>query len=260
MGIFTAVPTMYVALLQAVAAGAPTAQLRYAISGGAPLPLAVLEAFEKTFGATVHEGYGLTETSPVASFNRVGEEIHPGTVGRRIWGVDVMVADAEKDHEIVELPRGEMGEIVIRGHNLFKGYLGRAEANREAVVDGWFRTGDLGTIDDEDLITIVDRKKDMIVRNGYNVYPTEVENVLVRHEAVQTAAVFGVPDRVHGQEIAAAVVLKSGAEATEEELIGFVKERIAAFKFPRIVHFVPELPLGPSGKVLKRELAREFGS
>jgi long-chain acyl-CoA synthetase len=260
VGIFTAVPTMYVALLQAVAAGAPTPRLRYAISGGAPLPLAVLESFEQTFGAKVHEGYGLTETSPVASFNRVGEDIHPGTVGRRIWGVDVMIADAERDHEIVELPRGELGEIVIRGHNLFKGYLGRSEANREAVVDGWFRTGDLGTVDDDDLITIVDRKKDMIVRNGYNVYPTEVENVLVRHEAVQTAAVFGVPHDVHGQEVAAAVVLKPGAQATEEELIGFVKERIAAFKFPRIVHFVAELPLGPSGKVLKRELAREFGS
>jgi long-chain acyl-CoA synthetase len=258
--IFTAVPTMYVGLLQATASGAPTPQLRYAISGGAPLPLAVLEAFEQTFGAKVHEGYGLTETSPVASFNRVGEEIHPGTVGRRIWGVDVMIADPEQDHEIVELPRGELGEIVIRGHNLFKGYLGRPDANREAVVQGWFRTGDLGTVDDQDLITIVDRKKDMIVRNGYNVYPTEVENVLVRHEAVQTAAVFGVPHEVHGQEVAAAVVLKPDAQATEEELIGFVKERIAAFKFPRIVHLVPELPLGPSGKVLKRELAREFGS
>jgi len=260
VGIFTAVPTMYVALLQAVAAGAPKPQLRYAISGGAPLPLAVLEAFEEAFGAVVHEGYGLTETSPVASFNRVGEQIHPGTVGRRIWGVDVMIADAENDEHVVELPRGELGEIVIRGHNLFKGYLGRPEANREAVVEGWFRTGDLGRIDDEDLITIVDRKKDMIVRNGYNVYPTEVENVLVRHEAVQTAAVFGVPHEVHGQEVAAAVVLKPGAEATEQELIDFVKERIAAYKFPRVVHFVPEFPLGPSGKVLKRELAREFGS
>ncbi|MGN6741758.1 MAG: long-chain-fatty-acid--CoA ligase [Amnibacterium sp.] len=258
--IFTAVPTMYVALLQAAAAGAPTPQLRYAISGGAPLPLAVLESFEQTFGARVHEGYGLTETSPVASFNRVGEDIHPGTVGHRIWGVDIIVADADVDDRIVELPRGELGEVVIRGHNLFKGYLGRPEANREAVVDGWFRTGDLGRIDDTDLITIVDRKKDMILRNGYNVYPTEVENVLVRHEAVQTAAVFGIPHEVHGQEVVAAVVLKPGVEASEEELIAFVKERIAPYKFPRVVHFVSEFPLGPSGKVLKRELAREYGS
>ncbi|MDH2444929.1 long-chain fatty acid--CoA ligase [Amnibacterium sp. CER49] len=256
--IFTAVPTMYVALLQAAAAGAPTPQLRYAISGGAPLPLAVLEAFEETFGASVHEGYGLTETSPVVSFNRVGEEIHPGTIGRRIWGVDVEIADADREDAIVVLPRGEIGELVVRGHNLFTGYLGKPDATAAVVVDGWFRTGDLATMDEDDLITIVDRKKDMILRNGYNVYPTEVENVLVRHEAVQTAAVFGVPHEVHGQEIAAAVVLKQGAQATEQEIIDFVKERIAAYKFPRVVHFVPELPLGPSGKVLKRELTREF--
>jgi long-chain acyl-CoA synthetase len=206
----------------------------------------------------VHEGYGLTETSPVVSFNRVGEDIHPGTIGRRIWGVDVEIADADREDAIVVLPRGEIGELVVRGHNLFTGYLGKPEATAAVVVDGWFRTGDLATMDEDDLITIVDRKKDMILRNGYNVYPTEVENVLVRHGAVQTAAVFGVPDEVHGQEIAAAVVLKQGAQATEQEIIDFVKERIAAYKFPRIVHFVPELPLGPSGKVLKRELTREF--
>jgi long-chain acyl-CoA synthetase len=238
----------------------PLPDLRYAVSGGAPLPLAVLEAFEERFGAKVHEGYGLTETSPVASFNRMGEEIHPGTVGKRIWGVDVLIADPENDHEIVPLPIGELGELVIRGHNLFKGYLGRPEANAEAVVDGWFRTGDLATMDADDLITIVDRKKDMIVRNGYNVYPTEVEGVLVRHPAVLTAAVFGVPDDVHGQEVEAAVVLKPDATATEEELIAFVKAKIAAYKFPRVVHLVTELPLGPSGKVLKRELTREYGA
>ena len=258
--VFTAVPTMYVALLAAAASGVPLPELRYAVSGGAPLPLAVLEAFEERFDAKVHEGYGLTETSPVASFNRVGEDIHPGTVGRRIWGVDTMVVDPEQDHEIVELPVGELGELVIRGHNLFKGYIGRPEANAEAVVDGWFRTGDLATIDADDLITIVDRKKDMIVRNGYNVYPTEVEGVIVRHPAVLTAAVFGVPDDVHGQEIQAAVVLKPDATVTDEELIGFVKAKIAAYKFPRVVHFVTELPLGPSGKVLKRELTREYGA
>jgi long-chain acyl-CoA synthetase len=258
--IFMGVPTMYVALLQAAESTADRPTLRYAVSGGAPLPLAVLEAFEATFAAKVHEGYGLTETSPVASFNPVGEEIHPGTIGRRIWGVDVLIADPARRDDIVPLPNGTLGEVLVRGHNLFKGYLGRPEANAEAMVDGWFRTGDLGIVADDGLITIVDRTKDMIIRNGYNVYPTEVENVLMRHPAVRAAAVFGIPHEVHGQEILAAVVPKPEVEVTEEELIRFVKERIASYKFPRIVHLVGELPLGPSGKVLKRELARTYST
>lgn len=258
--VFTAVPTMYVGLLAAAREDPARPPLRYAVSGGAPLPLAVLEAFEQTFGADVHEGYGLTETSPVVSFNPVGQPIHPGTVGRPIWGVDVTIADADVDDRIVELPRGELGELVVRGHDLFKGYLGLPEATASAVVDGWFRTGDLARMDEDDLITIVDRKKDMILRNGYNVYPTEVEAVLVRHTAVRTAAVFGVPHELHGQEVVAAVVLEAGGTADAAELIGFVRERIAAYKFPRVVHFVDELPLGPSGKVLKRELAVTFAA
>jgi long-chain acyl-CoA synthetase len=255
--VFMAVPTMYVGLLQAARANPGRPPLRYAVSGGAPLPLAVLEAFEQTFAAQVHEGYGLTETSPIVSFNPVGEPIHPGTIGTAVWGVDVEIVDAERDDAIVPLPPGELGELVVRGHNLFKGYLGLPEATAEAVVDGWFRTGDLARIDEGGLITIVDRKKDMILRNGYNVYPTEVEAVLVRHPAVATAAVFGVPHEEHGQEVHAAVVLQSGEHAEPAELIGFVKERVAAYKFPRVVHLVDELPLGPSGKVLKRELTRQ---
>jgi long-chain acyl-CoA synthetase len=257
--IFTAVPTMYVALLQAARANPDRPPLRYAVSGGAPLPLAVLEAFEETFGAQVHEGYGLTETSPVVSFNAMGEPIHPGTIGKAIWGVDVEIVDAERDDAIVPLPTGELGELVVRGHNLFKGYLGQPEATRAAVVDGWFRTGDLATIDAEGVLTIVDRKKDMILRNGYNVYPTEVEAVLVRHPAVATAAVFGVQHEEHGQEVHAAVVLQVGESADPDELILFVRERIASYKYPRVVHLVEELPLGPSGKVLKRELTRVHG-
>ena len=256
--VFGAVPTMYVALLAAARSRNDRPPLRYAISGGAPLPLAVLEAFEETFGAKVHEGYGLTETSPVASFNRVGEDIHPGTVGRAIWGVDVTVADADIDDRIVELKPGELGEIVVRGHNLFKGYLGDPVATRTAVVDGWFRTGDLGTVDDEGLITIVDRKKDMIVRNGYNVYPTEVEGAMMRFPAIQSVAVFGVPHDTHGQEVVAAVVLNEGEAATEQEIIDYTKAHIAAYKFPREVHFVDAFPLGPSGKVLKRVLSAQF--
>ena len=256
--VFTAVPTMYVGLLAGVRAGAPKPQLRYAVSGGAPLPLAVLEEFAETFGATVYEGYGLTETSPVVSFNPIGRPIRPGTIGVPIWGSDVLIADADVDDRIVELPRGELGELVVRGHNLFKGYLGKPEANAAAVVDGWFRTGDLATMDEDDYLTIVDRKKDMILRNGYNVYPTEVEGVLMRHPAVQAAAVFGTPHAKHGQEIEAAVVLREGQQATDDELREYVKARIAAYKFPRVVHLVDELPLGPSGKVLKRELTRVY--
>ena len=258
--VFTAVPTMYVGLLAGVRAGGPKPQLRYAISGGAPLPLAVLEEFSETFGATVYEGYGLTETSPVVSFNPIGKPIRPGTIGVPIWGVDVIIADADVDDRIVELPRGELGELVVRGHDLFKGYLGNPEATAHAVVDGWFRTGDLATMGDDDYLTIVDRKKDMILRNGYNVYPTEVENVMMRHDAIQAVAVFGTPHPKHGQEIEAAVVLRDGAHATGEELVDFTKAKIAAYKFPRVVHIVDELPLGPSGKVLKRELTREYSA
>jgi long-chain acyl-CoA synthetase len=218
----------------------------------------VLEEFTDTFGATVYEGYGLTETSPVVSFNPVGRPIRPGTIGVPIWGVDVVIADADVDDRVVELPRGELGELVVRGHDLFKGYLGNPEATAHAVVDGWFRTGDLATMGEDDYLTIVDRKKDMILRNGYNVYPTEVENVMMRHEAVQAAAVFGVPHPKHGQEIEAAVVLREGADVSGEDLVDFTKAKIAAYKFPRVVHIVDELPLGPSGKVLKRELTRVF--
>ncbi len=253
---FTAVPTMYVGLLAAARESDARPPLRFCVSGGAPLPLAVLEDFEQVFGAKVHEGYGLTETSPVVSFNPIDREPRPGTIGVPIWGVDVVIADAQVEDRIVELPRGELGELCVRGHDLFKGYLGKPEANAAAVVDGWFRTGDLATMGEDDYLTIVDRKKDMILRNGYNVYPSEVENVMMRHPAVQAAAVFGTPHAKHGQEIEAAVVLKQGQQADAAEIRRFTQDRIAAYKFPRVVHLVDDLPLGPSGKVLKRELTR----
>ena len=256
--IFTAVPTMYVALLQAARTSTDRPPLRFAVSGGAALPVTVLDGFRETFGAPVHEGYGLTETSPTISFNFVGEEPRPGTVGRPLWGVDVEIADPAIEDRIEVLPRGELGEIVARGHNLFKGYLGNPEATAAAVVDGWFRTGDLGTMDDDDIITIVDRKKDMIVRNGYNVYPSEVESVLMRHPQVINAAVFGLPDDLHGQEVHVAVVLAD--PVPEDELIAFAKEHMASYKYPRVVHVVDELPLGGSGKVLKRQLVQNFSS
>ncbi|GAA3629112.1 long-chain fatty acid--CoA ligase [Kineosporia mesophila] len=255
--IFTAVPTMFLGVVQAAARSNETPPLRYAVSGGAALPVPLLEAFEKAFGASVHEGYGLTETSPTVSFNYVGEPTRPGTVGRALWGVDVEVADPVLEGEIKLVDAGQLGELVVRGHNLFKGYLGNPEATASAVVDGWFRTGDLGTKDEDGVITVVDRKKDMIVRNGYNVYPREVEDVILRHPAVAQVAVFGVPDPVHGQEVHAAVVAAPGQSLNGEEILAFTRERIAAYKYPRVVHVRQTLPTGASGKLLKRELVAE---
>lgn len=256
--VMTGVPTMYIALLEAAKANPDRPPLRYGMSGGAAIPVAVIERMKEVYGIDVHEGYGLTETSPVASFNHRGRPTRVGTVGTPIWGVDVEIADAEVDDRIQLLPRGELGEIVVRGHNLMKGYLNLPEANAEAVVDGWFRTGDLGTKSDDDYITIVDRKKDMIVRNGYNVYPREVEEVLSAHPAVALAAVFGVTHETHGQEIMAAVTLMPGGEVEVDELLVFARERVAAYKYPRRVEILDALPLGPSGKVLKRELVARF--
>lgn len=257
--IFAGVPTMYVGLLEAAKNRTDSApELRYAVSGGASLPLAVLEAFNARFGALIHEGYGLTETSPVASFNHVGKEPRPGTIGQPIWGVEVEIARAEVFDAIELLPRGELGELVVRGHLLFSGYLNRPEATAEAVIDGWFRTGDLGTKDEDDYLRIVDRKKDMILRNGYNVYPREVEEALITHPDIINVAVFGLPDDKHGQEVAAAVTLVAGSTLTAAEISAFGESRLAAYKYPRIVEILTEFPLGPSGKILKRELVAKY--
>ncbi|PZE84142.1 long-chain fatty acid--CoA ligase [Curtobacterium sp. MCBD17_032] len=258
-GIFMGVPTMYMGLLDAATRTDARPELRYAISGGASLPLAVLERFEVVYGAPIHEGYGLTETSPVAAFNHVGRTPRPGTIGTPVWGVEVEIADPALQDRVELLPHGTIGELVIRGHNLMNGYRNRPDATAAALVDGWFRTGDLGTKDDDGYLTIVDRTKDMIIRNGYNVYPREVEEVLAAHEDVTMAAVFGIPHDVHGQEIAAAVVLADGATTTSDELVRYVADAIAAYKYPRVVHVVDALPLGPSGKVLKRALVDRFG-
>ncbi|QNE47734.1 long-chain fatty acid--CoA ligase [Glaciihabitans sp. INWT7] len=252
--IMMGVPTMYIALLEAAKKTAERPKLRYAVSGGASLPLAVIERFRAEFGVEIYEGYGLTETSPVASFNHVGRTPRAGSIGTPIWGVDVEIARAETEDSIELLPIDELGEIVIRGHNLMKGYLNLPEESAKAIVDGWFRTGDLGTKDADGYLWIVDRKKDMILRNGYNVYPREVEEVLVAHPAVSSAAVFGVAHETHGQEIMAAVVLAPGADVDTAALAEYAKEKLAAYKYPRRVEIVETLPLGPSGKVLKREL------
>jgi long-chain acyl-CoA synthetase len=259
VGVFHGVPTMYVGLVEAAAGRSELPKLRLCISGGASLPLAVLERFNSTFATTVFEGYGLSETSPTATTNQPDFGVRPGTVGHPIWGVDVEVARAEIEDRIELLPDGELGEIVIRGHNIFAGYHGRPAATAEAVVDGWFRTGDLGTRDAAGFVTIVDRKKDLIIRGGFNVYPREVEEVLARHPAVGQVAVIGVPDPVHGEEICAVIVLASGSGPTAEEFVEWSRERLGRHKYPRRIRFVDELPLGPSHKVLKRELRTQLG-
>ncbi|MEJ5866818.1 AMP-binding protein [Pseudokineococcus sp. 5B2Z-1] len=254
------VPTMYMAFLEAAAKDERRPPLAYGVSGGAAIPVAVIDRFRDVFGVEIHEGYGLTETSPVATFNPVGRPPRPGTVGVPIWGVEVEVARHDVPDRVELLPRGEMGELVVRGHNLMKGYLGRPDDTAAAVVDGWFRTGDLGTKDEDDYVTIVDRTKDMILRNGYNVYPREVEEVLAAHPDVARVAVFGVADERHGEEVAAAVVLVEGATTTADALREYAADQIAAYKYPRRIEVVDDLPLGPSGKVLKRELVARYGA
>jgi long-chain acyl-CoA synthetase len=255
--VFHGVPTMYIGLLEAAAKADRLPALRLCVSGGASLPVAVLEKFTDTFGATIFEGYGLSETSPTATTNQPAFGTRPGSIGHPIWGVEVEIARPEIEDRIEFLPTGELGEIVIRGHNVFAGYLNRPEATAEALVDGWFRSGDLGRKDADGFITIVDRKKDLVIRGGFNVYPREVEEALARHPAVVQVAVIGVPDATLGEEICAVVVPDPGG-VTAEELIEWSKEKLGRHKYPRQVRFVDALPLGPSHKVLKRELRKTF--
>ncbi|MFF3885523.1 long-chain fatty acid--CoA ligase [Streptomyces sp. NPDC001914] len=244
------VPTMYTALLNHSDHGADLDALRMCVSGGASLPVEVLHGFEQAFGCVVVEGYGLTETSPVAAFNHPDRPRKPGSVGTPINGVELRLVD----DTMADVTEGTVGEIVVRGHNVMKGYWHRPEATAEAVVDGWFRTGDLARRDDDGYYFIVDRRKDLIIRGGYNVYPREVEEVLYEHPAVAEAAVVGVPHALHGEEVAAAVALKPGATATADELREHVRSRVAPYKYPRTIWLVDALPKGPTGKILKREI------
>jgi long-chain acyl-CoA synthetase len=248
--IFEGVPTMHGALLHhPERASFDTSSLRVIVSGGASLPGEVLRGVEEAFGVVLLEGYGLSETSPVASFNkREGRRV--GSIGTAVEGVEMRVVDDE-DNEVAP---GEVGEIVIKGHNVMKGYLGRPDATEEAIRDGWFHTGDLGKVDEDGFFFIVDRKKDMIIRGGYNVYPREVEEVLYEHPAVREAAVIAVPDEEWGEEVGAAVVLKDGEHVDADTLRAYVKEQVASYKYPRRLWFVEELPKGPTGKLLKREI------
>jgi len=251
--IFEGVPTMYAAMLHHPGGeDADVSSLRTCISGGSAMPVEILHEFEKKFGCMILEGYGLSETSPVASFNHPDAERKPGSIGTPIAGVEMRIVDSAG----ATLAPGEIGEIAIRGHNLMKGYWGKPEATAEAIPDGWFRSGDLARVDDDGYYFIVDRKKELIIRGGYNVYPREIEEVLYEHPAVAEAAVVGIAHDELGEEVGAAIALKAGAAATPDELRAFAKERVAAYKYPRHVWLVETLPKGPTGKIVRREVER----
>ncbi len=249
--LFQGVPTMYNGMLHASNKDdVDTSTLRLCMSGGSAMPEEVMRAFEKQFGCKVLEGYGLSETSPVASFNHPDKENKAGSIGTPIEGVEMKLVDDDGN----EVADGEPGEIAIKGHNIMKGYWQRPEANEEAIKDGWFFSGDIGKKDEDGYFFIVDRKKELIIRGGYNVYPREIEEVLYEHEAIQEAAVIGVPHEELGEEVGAAIVLKDGQDVDADTIKEHVKEQVAAYKYPRQVWFMDELPKGPTGKILKREI------
>jgi long-chain acyl-CoA synthetase len=249
--VFEGVPTMYAAMLNTPDAQSyDVSSLRTCVSGGSAMPVEVMRNFEETFGCIVLEGYGLSETSPVASFNQPHLERKPGSIGLPVRGVEMRVFDDDG----AEVETGEVGEIVIRGENVMKGYWAQEDATKEAIKDGWFHSGDMAKRDEDGYFYIVDRKKDLIIRGGYNVYPREVEEALYAHDAVAEVAVIGVPHPELGEEVAAAVALKADAQATEEDLRDFAKTQLAAYKYPRHVWIVDELPKGPTGKILRREV------
>lgn len=254
---FGSVATMLSMLLSTypygVPAGLKTDQLRFAMCGSAPVPAQVLRRFEETFNCLVIEGYGLSESTCRSTFNPPDTRRRPGSCGIPI-GNEMRVVD-EEDRAV---PDGELGEIVLRGENILKGYYKNDLANETAFRNGWFHTGDIGYRDADGFFYIVDRKSDMIIRGGENIYPREIDEVLYQHPDIAAAAVIGVPDDLYGEEVAAVVVLKPGAKPTEQEVIDYCKARLADFKCPKTVRFVEDIPKGPTGKLLKRELAKMF--
>jgi long-chain acyl-CoA synthetase len=249
--VFEGVPTMFTAMLHDDSKDdVDLSCLRVSLSGGSAMPVEVMKGFEEQFDCHILEGYGLSETSPVASFNHPDKERKPGTIGTPIEGVEMKLVDDDGN----EVETGDVGEIVIKGHNIMKGYWNRPDATEEAIKDGWFHSGDMGKVDEDGYFSIVDRKKELIIRGGYNVYPREIEEVLYEHPAIQEAAVIGVPDDKMGEEVGAAVVLKDGEEVSEDDLRDYVKGEVAGYKYPRRIWFEDELPKGPTGKILKKDI------
>ncbi|MDX6368166.1 MAG: long-chain acyl-CoA synthetase [Nocardioidaceae bacterium] len=252
---FAGVPTMYWGLLGALDDSVDVhqiaANLRVAVSGGSSMPVEILREFKERFHVQVKEGYGLSETSPVATFNPRGAEPRPGSIGTPIWGVEVKLLDP--DGTTID-DADTVGEIAIRGYNVMKGYYKRPDATAEVMRDGWLRTGDLARRDCDGYYSIVDRAKDMIIRGGLNVYPREVEDVLMTHPDVSLAAVVGVPHESHGEEVKAFVIRNDGAQVTEDEIIAWAREQMASYKYPRSIEFRDSLPMTSTGKILKREL------
>lgn len=247
------VPTMYIALLRHPGITADdVSSLRVAVSGGASLPAKILDEFEKKFGVIILEGYGLTETASTTTFNISAEERRAYSVGKPIWGVDVAIWGA--DDRVLPAGHDNVGEVMIRGVNVMKGYYKDPTANGKTFIRGWMRTGDLGYFDEDGFLFIVDRTKDLVIRGGYNVYPREIEEVLYTLPGVLEAAVIGIPDERLGEEVKAFIVVREGVTLNQEDVIAFVKERVAAYKYPRVVEFRSAFDHGPTGKILKTEL------
>lgn len=255
--VFAGVPTMYWGLNsynEASHIDEISQLLRIAVSGGASLPEQVLTDFEAKYRVTILEGYGMSEGSPVVTFNHGKEDRKIGSIGTPVWGVQVKLLDEEGN----EVPAGEKGELCYKGHNVMKGYFNKPDATNKTIRDGWLHSGDVAMKDDDGYFFIVDRTKDMIIRGGLNVYPREVEEVIMKHDAVSLVAVIGVPNDEFGEEIQACVVLNETASCTEDELIAWTKERIAAYKYPRNIDFVPSLPMSATGKILKKEIRKNY--
>ena len=254
---FGSVATMLSMLLSTYPEGVPdglkTEQLRFAMCGSAPVPAEVLKRFEKTFNCLVIEGYGLSESTCRSTFNPPDKRRRAGSCGMPI-GNEMRVVD-EEDREVVD---GSLGEIVLRGENILKGYYKNPVATSQAFRNGWFHTGDIGYRDADGFYYIVDRKSDMIIRGGENIYPREIDEVLYQHPAIAAAATIGVPDELYGEEVAAFVVLKKDSSVTDKEITDFCCARLADYKCPKTVYLVDEIPKGPTGKLLKRELATQF--
>lgn len=256
--VFAGVPTMYWGLINyendTYDLKKISSNLRICVSGGASLPEQVLKDFEEKFDVPIIEGYGMSEGSPVVTFNHLSIGRKVGSIGTPVWGVQVKLVDENGE----EVPVGEKGQLLYKGHNVMKGYYNKHEATAETLKDGWLHSGDIAIKDEEGYFFIVDRTKDMIIRGGLNVYPREVEEVMMKHEAVSMTAVIGVKNDEYGEEIQACVVLKENESISPEDLGAWVKDNIAAYKYPRIIKIMDSLPMTATGKILKKELRKMF--